>query len=1300
MRPQRLSKLRGIVLGGVLLLLAAPPLSAQLRITGTISGTVQDPSGAAIAGASVVLRDEGTGITRATTATQAGSFIFPDLAHGSYELTVSAPGFQTAVHNRIAVSTSQTSDVRIKLAIGQQSETLVVESGAPVLEATSQLVAETLKPKAITELPVANRSGVLGLARLAPGASPPVTGNTRYNNLPGGAVNVTVDGINDASNGFKSGGTVFFMTVPVRLGAVEEVSVETGGLGADSGAQSGANIKFVTKRGTNQFRGSLFYEPNHYKLNANSWARNAVGQPRIVNRRHDFGGSVGGPLLKEKLFFFVNFERSYAPQSTARNVTLLTPEAERGIYKYVVAGTTNQVAQVNVLDLAAQRGAPTALDPVTQSIINYNRQIPPNARLIPDTDLNRDTYTWDAENNDYAYFPTVRLDYFVTPKHQLTGSWNYRHNWQAGERRLPIPDMSRTNPFRLGYFVWAASVQSSFSPRTFNELRAGVQHSGDTNTRAEYGQYYEYNGEPLRINGANPAGLPPGQLPFNVSLPFIDQQNTTGRHYITTVYDTLTLTRGEHHFTIGGSYRKTDWNDQGEVFQIPTYNPGTPAGDPLPSLLFNQTTMPGVINTDTGGNSGANQLYNLLTGRVAQANFVRVVDPEHLVYDGFINHTWTRSQMGGLYVQDRWRLRPSLTLNFGLRWEVQAPMHDVNGLTASPDLQSLYGPSTALFTPGALSGNNNPTVEVGRQAYRTDWRNLAPNFGFAWNPTKNDGFLGKLLGGSKTVIRGSYGLVYYDEGTQMFAQNLGPNAGKQITSNLIPGQSSLPAFYTLGNVAGNLLTPASFPFANTNYNRVINQADQTFLRNINGMDPTLRAPYTINWNLGFQRQLGRNLVVEARYVANRGKLAWRTVNLNEVNIFENGFLQEFRNAQRNLAVNLANGVNSFENRGLPGQVPLPIFDAAFGARGGVGAIAPGAGYGSAAYITNLQNGAAGAMANALATNREHVCRMFGSAFSPCLRVNPAYNTPGNYPINFFLLNPYVAGPMLFVDDTGSNAYDGLQIQLRQRYSAGLEWTLNYALSSSQTNLARDVANQNLDWTTLRTQGKEWRPSPFDVRHVVQAFGTYELPIGKGRAVDIKSGFLDGLLGGWTVGSVFVFNSGQPIQLHGGFQTVNTSNNPLSRGVRLAPGVTVEQIQDMFNHELTRVTGRAAVTDQQRLAVDPRLIGPDGRANPQYLLPNTTPGEFGDIIFIRDRHAFLWNASIAKNINLTDRTRLQLFASFNNVLNHPRWGLGDAVAVPPPAFTDVTSTSFGIINAPGAQAGIGFRTINLRATVSF
>jgi hypothetical protein len=219
-----------LALAAVFILLT--PAMAQLRITGVISGTVRDPSGAAIAGAKVVLKDHSTSLMRETATGAAGTFVFPDLSHGSFELTVSAPGFSSAVVKAIQIAASQTSDVSIRLEIGQQTQTVTVEGTAPVLETVSQLVNTTQARETITQLPVLNRSNVLALARLAPGASPPGGGSTRYNNLPGGAVNVTVDGINNASNGFKSGGTVFYATVPVRLGAVDEVSVETGGLGA------------------------------------------------------------------------------------------------------------------------------------------------------------------------------------------------------------------------------------------------------------------------------------------------------------------------------------------------------------------------------------------------------------------------------------------------------------------------------------------------------------------------------------------------------------------------------------------------------------------------------------------------------------------------------------------------------------------------------------------------------------------------------------------------------------------------------------------------------------------------------------------------------------------------------------------------------------------------------------------------------------------------------------------------------------------------------------------------------------
>ena len=240
------------------------------------------------------MKDTKTSITREATASEGGTFLFPDLASGLYEVTVSRQAFARRLSR-----TSRFPPARPRtcgsLEVGQTTETVTITEGVRSAGDLQPIGNEYLSPR-----PLLNCRSPRQRTRareLGAGASPPIGGDTRYNNLPGGAVNVTVDGINDASNGFKSGGTVFFMTVPVRLGAVDEVSVETGGLGADSGAQSGANIKFTTRRGGDQYHGSVFYEPQSERFNANTWSRNASDLPRVFNRTQNYGGNFGGPLI-------------------------------------------------------------------------------------------------------------------------------------------------------------------------------------------------------------------------------------------------------------------------------------------------------------------------------------------------------------------------------------------------------------------------------------------------------------------------------------------------------------------------------------------------------------------------------------------------------------------------------------------------------------------------------------------------------------------------------------------------------------------------------------------------------------------------------------------------------------------------------------------------------------------------------------------------------------------------------------------------------------------------------------------
>ena len=1302
MKRKGLSRLTILLLMAALFMFCQTAFG-QMRITGAVTGVVTDPSGALVPGAKVVLKDTVNETTKETTANASGQFQFPDLPFGTFRLTVTATGFQTAVVEKITISASQTMDVPVALQVGAATETVTVEATTPILETTAPLISNTIDTKQVNELPLGARQG-LAFASLVPGKTGGSNSDQRINNIPGGAVSVTVDGINDASNGYKSGGTVFYTTVPVRLGALEEVTVEAGGLGADAGAQSGVNIKFITKRGGSQYHGSAFYQPTSEQFNANSWGNNANKVARAYNRVHNFGGNFGGPLIpfgamRNKLFFFLNYEYVFNPQTRDSTISVANAATLQGNYTYLLNGSLTQTNTVNVLNIAGAQGASTKIDPAVQTILGLNAKVPSYATQLPVTDFNYTSYLWRTDNNLYQYYPTTRVDYYVNPKHQLTFAWNYYHSWQTGYRVLEGTD--RVNPFRLGYFVYSIALQSSITPTTLNEFRYGTQHSGDSNASATegYGTWYTVGGKPFVSNA--------GSLPNGALMPYFAQQNTTGRHYITTIYDTLTRVQGNHNITAGFSYRRTDWHDTGERFQTPFYSFGSPSGDPLNNNLFSATTMP---NTSSFG--GAGNLYNTLTGRISNAAFNVAVDPKTKQYGSFINHTWTRSHMGGLYVQDRWRISPALTVNAGIRWEIQGDMYDPLGITAVPNSDSIYGPSVSMFTPGVLRSSAIPTASVGLHPYPPDWKNFAPSVGFAWNPTISDGLLGKLFGGRKTVVRGSYNLSYYDEGTQMFAQNLGSNPGKLGSQTIQMGQNGTNVFTTMSDVVNNPVPVSAFTGLPT-YQTILNQADRTFSSSLRAMKTSLVAPYTTNWSVGVQREVFKGGVVEVRYVGNQGHRAWRTVNLNEVNIFENGFLKEFQIAQNNLAI--SNGMTvaqltalpttptltstNFSNRGLAGQAATPILDAAFGPRGTVPAIAAASGYSSSTFAGYLQSGAAGSFANAIANSSLYFCRMMGSNFAPCTqsRLNPAanqsFNAPGaNYPINFFTLNPYSTTSLPYVDDSGWSSYNGLQVQFRKAYSHGLQWTTNFTYSKSLTNLNANSAGQDADYITWRNLDLNRQPSTFDQKFVLQNFGTYDLPIGKGRALNINNRILDALVGGWNLGNIVEFGTGRPSQIGGG---ANTFNNQGS-GVYLAPGVTLSQISDLF-HTSDRVKinqvgnadtrlNRANVTDLQRLGVSLDLIDATGKANPNYLRVNNVAGSIGQLLYVYGKNSFSWNSSMTKNFMITERVKFSIYASANNVLNHPAWGM--------PSLS-VGSTTFGVVGNPS-----GNRTMTFRANVSF
>jgi hypothetical protein len=309
--------------------------------------------------------------------------------------------------------------------------------------------------------------------------------------------------------------------------------------------------------------------------------------------------------------------------------------------------------------------------------------------------------------------------------------------------------------------------------------------------------------------------------------------------------------------------------------------------------------------------------------------------------------------------------------------------------------------------------------------------------------------------------------------------------------------------------------------------------------------------------------------------------------------------------------------------------------------------------------------------------------MLGSTFGPC--ANLGYNAPGGYPINFFQANPYaIGGALELVDDGSYTKYHGLQLQLRRRYTQGLSVNVNYTLSKTQADIWADNATQTVNYRTLRDRTFDSQVSPFDVRHVLQAYGTYDVPFGKDRRVGIDNRVLDAIVGGWTLGGIFTFQTGTPFRLTSGRMTVNGED----AGVILRNGLTVEDLQKMI--QINPGPGF------NRYWIDPKLIGPDGRANPAYLDVPTNPGEFGQIVYLRGTNNWNLDGSINKQVRITSGVTFTIHLTATNVLNQPIWSTPGFLAQP--QLTSIQSVTFGQSTQPANN--LNPRAVYVRGTVAF
>lgn len=1258
-----------------LLLLSIPRISAaQALSTGSLNVTVVDPAGALIPGAKLVLKDLGTNDVHTSTTKEAGAAVIPFLNPAVYSLTVTKDGFTTSQYAKVTIQTNQVTNLEVKLKLGATTETVTVSGDtSPILNTTQNTLSTTVDLKQVENLPTAARN-VFSLAYLVPGSV-----DDNFNNLPGGAVNTSANGFSVMTNRNKSGGFDADRPSTIqRLESTQEMTVETSELDASKGGTAAMDIGFLTKRGTNRFHGELFEDYRSEALNANSWRNNNTRPnktPRSLLIINDFGGSVGGPLWKDKLFFFASLGNFRQPQQVTVQTVVATPLALTGVYTYINQATQAQQT-VNVLQAGASAGCSTCtstINPIIATdLANIQTAVSSPGVSVSPYDLNHNLISFQNKESIIQRYPTLRMDYNVTKNFRLTGVATESLSYNINTGAPPYPGAlfanQATSSSGRNYQV-VAGFDWNIRPNLVNAFRLGYLYTN---------QNFDKQG----VGVPTPAMTQQGQLAFGFNLTSgIDGFRALKLGYlypVTSIKDDSTWSHGKHTLSFGfEAATEVDHYYNGQFVPYIGVD-GISQGDPVQTALDNS-----VASGDSSAPGDVEGLYATLTGRLTYYSLGQFVNTKTKQFQpGISFDLHERLTQSAVFVQDSWRFRPTLTLNLGLRWDFTGASKDETGFYTNPTLPDLWGPSGVgnIFKPGTLTGNMNPIEMPRAESYDPTYVHPEPTVGFAWNPRGGDGFLGHMLGDGKTVMRGSFTVKNYTEGAQNFwsiGSNSGANFNTYFYANPVapqPGFTPGAGFYNAGSVQLGGPIPALTSTSPNPFQANIPEISQTFSgTTFSTFDPHIKQPYVESWTFGIQRQLSQNNVIEARYVGNVSKNQWLAEDLNEVNIIENGFLAEFKNAQANLALS-PGGNSSFQ-----GPNPTPIMDLAFQTSG------LAANYTDGGFITQLKQGQAGAFASTLASNPTFLCSLIGGNFSPCA-ANGIPGT-GTKPINFFQVNPYAAGAgALELTNAGFSNYNALQVDFRQNINHGMQFDVNYTLAKSLgTSVQGSTApgyyggrgNSAPGFYTLRNKGLNYFPSSFDVRNVMHASGTYDLPFGRGQRFLNHNKIANTVIGGWTVGTIVTWQSGEPYLFTGGASTFNGNDG----GITLT-GVTPSQLQKQLTPR--RVPGKNYVS-----MFDPKYIAANGRANPAYISQNTTPGTIGRLLWLHDPRTFNTDMSLNKLVPITEGIHFKLQGVFLNAFNHPEWtGLNTAVQ----------STTFGTTSTiSGAH---GARQIELRANLQF
>ncbi len=1123
-------------------LAAAAPALAQGSATTSLSGTVVDSGGGVIPGANVEVKNA-AGVTFTTTTNSSGTFSVPALDPGTYTVTVRLQGFKQYIATDVRLAVGAPGSIKAVLEIGGVEQTVEVVATTQLVNTQTATIASTLNADQINKMPMPTRNAVNAVTFL-PGVNTAGTNrDSNFNGLPDSFVAITLDGVNNNENFNKSTEGLFAMVTP-RQDAVEAVTVTTATAGADVGGHGAVQVAFVTRSGSNRFTGSGYHYHRNPDLNTNYWFNENASLPKNDIKLNQFGFRQGGPIVipkvydgRGKAFFFFNYEELRLPNNFTRDRTIMTPDAQSGIYKWdVTVNDQRVIRQQNLFSLVGGAGHPIALDSTTNDLLNRIRAASGTTGLVTqNTNPNTMNFKWQSPGYQYEKQPVLRIDYNLTSNHRLSGTYNWQvvsrdpDQLNGGDVRFPgAPNYSHYISYRP---LASVTLRSTLTPNVVNELRGGGRWGP-----GYFGQLDSNGPQTFEDQGGYALGL-------GLSTSWHVQNGPSWRSAWSYEFnDTMSWQKGNHSLSFGGAlYYGNVWVRNQQM--VPSVTFGVAQRDPARSL-FSTTNFPGASTDEL---AEARSLFGVLTGRVTSLGGNIVLD-EHTnqyVYLGQRRQAGRQNEYSAFF-QDSWRFTPTLTINAGARWDIQRPFEPVNDILSMSTLADACGMSgqhpdgsCRFFDPTATGGKSPTFVQYDRNnpGWNLDYDNIAPNISAAWQPNVETGWLRTILGDpAQATIRGGFSLNYAREGMAVYTGTYGANPGSQVAATrnegnglLVPAGETWPVFYK--DRATRLGPPpfSAIPAVTCDASGACSPAYPIALRpnrqdDINIFHPDIQVAYAKSYTVSFQRAITRDMAIDIRYVGTRGVNQWTDEEYNERNLIENGFYDEFLKAKANFEANRAAGRgNTFAYFGQhTGTSPLPIYLAYFNASRNFNDPAAYTGgnwtesdfYGRFTRHNPSPSGSA--------TDLDDDDEFRDNAIAAGL------------PANFFMLNPAADGVAVTTSDAFSS-YNALQIELRRRMSRGLQvgGSYQYALEYGSAFLGRHY-------------GRVSNPTA-NVRHAFKMQWNYSVPVGRGRrfGTDMNS-VMNAVLGGWE------FDGAGRVQA----RVLNFGN------VRLI-NMTVDELTDMY-----------------------------------------------------------------------------------------------------------------------------------------